>query len=392
MTKTRIIITLVTIIVVVTFATIIGHYAKGYRFDPKSLKFLPNGILVIKSDPTAAQIFIDGELKTAADATIRLAPGTYDVSVRKEGYTTWEKRLVIEKEVVTSAEISLFRSAPSLTATTFSGVISPIATKDQAKIAYVVPLAKENGLEKAGLWVMETVNLPLGFSRDPRRITDGNIVDATWLWSPNGREILLTTSTGVFILDAGEFTPQGQRVNIGTARKKEILSEWETERQRKLNAKIKPLHEDLQNIFTTRVSSIDFSPDDDKILYTASSSATIPDNLIKPLPGASTQKQNRYIKRDSTYVYDIKEDRNFLIEESPKNKSVVWFATSNHILIAEDGKVLIADYDGTNRMDIYTGTYSNPNAFPTLNEDRILILTNLGAIDTIPNIYSLSLK
>jgi len=391
MTKTRIIITLITIIVVTTFASIIGFLAKGYRFDIKTFSFLPNGILVLKSEPAAAQIFIDGELSTATDATIRLAPGTYDVSIQKEGYITWNKRLVIEKEVVTQAEVNLFRSAPSLTATTFSGVFSPVASKDQTKIAFAVPLNKENNTEKAGLWVMETINLPLGFSRDPKRITDGDLEGASWQWSPDGREILLTHKTGVFLLDVGDFTPQAQRINVAS-RKNQILDSWETEKTKKLSAKIKPLPEDLQEIFSKRVSSIMFSPDNNKILYTASSSATIQDNIIKPLPGASTQKQERYIKVGRMYIYDIKEDRNFLIEEHPKNKRIAWFATSNHVLIAEQGKVYISDYDGTNKISVYEGAYEVPYAFPTLSEDRILILTNLGAVNTIPNLYSISLK
>ena len=47
---------------------------------------------------------------------------------------------------------------------------------------------------------------------------------------------------------------------------------------------------------------------------------------------------------------------------------------------------------GTNNQTVFAGTYNVPNAFPTLNKDRILVLTNLGAFDEIPNIYSISLK
>jgi len=390
MTKTRITLTLITLAVVSVLLIIVGFFAKGYWFNLKTFKFIPRGILVIESEPTAAQIYIDNELKTATDATIRLSPGTYDVKVQKEGYITWQKRLTIEKETVTQAKVNLFKSAPSLTAATFSGVVSPVETDDQSKIAYAVPLTKDNGVDKAGLWVMETVNFPLGFSKDPKRITDGQLDGATWQWSPDGQEILLQTKTGVFLLDASQFTPQAQRINVAS-KKLEILKKWNEEKQRKIEAKIKPLPEDLHEILLNNATSILFSPDENKIMYTASSSAQIPDNLIKPIPGASTQKQERNIKQGKTYIYDIKEDRNFLVESHPKDKKVSWFATSNHVLIAEEGRVYISDYDGTNKIAVYEGAYNGPDAFPTLNKDRILILTNLGSIST-PNLYSISLN
>ena len=381
MTKIRVLIFLLTIIIVGSLGTIISLYARGYRFDVKTFRFEPNGLLVIKSDPDGAQVFINTELKTATNTTIPLPPDTYDVEIRKEGYLSWKKRLVIEKEIVTEANASLFKAVPSLSAVTFSGNINPVPTNDLTKIAYAVP--------KTGLWVIETVNLPLGFAKDPRQITDGDLTGAFWEWSPNGREILLITKTGIFLLDAGHFTPQNQRVNI-TSGKTEILAEWEKERKIKLAAQIKKLPGELVDILERKTDLITFSPDETKILYTASSSAELSDNLIKPLPGASTQKQERQIKAGKAYVYDIKEDRNFSISNSAA--TLRWFPTSQHLVLAEDGKITIMDYDGTNRQEVYSGSYIAPHAFPTVNDERLLILTNLGADSVLPNLYSLSLK
>lgn len=381
MTKIRVFIFFLTVVIVGSFGTIISLYARGYRFDLKTLRFAPNGLLVVKSEPDGAQILVNTELKTATNATIPLPPGTYDVEIRKEGYFPWKKRLLIEKEIVTEADASLFKAVPSLSAVTFSGIINPVPTNDLTKIAYAVP--------KTGLWVIETVNLPLGFTRDPRQITDGDLIGASWEWSPNGREILLTTKTGVFLLDAGRLTPQNQRINIAST-KTEILAEWEKERKIKLAAQIKNLPEELVDILERRTNSVSFSPDETKILYTASSSAELSENLTKPLPGASTQKQERHIKVGKTYVYDIKEDRNFLISNDAV--TLHWFPTSRHLVLAEDGKITILDYDGTNRQEVYSGSYVAPHAFPTVNRERLLILTNLGADSALPNLYSLSLK
>jgi len=86
MPKIRILIFLSTVAVVGALAIFASYIARGYIFDTQTFSFTPRGILVVNSDPNGAQIFIDGELKTATNATLRLAPGTYDVEIKKESY------------------------------------------------------------------------------------------------------------------------------------------------------------------------------------------------------------------------------------------------------------------------------------------------------------------
>lgn len=390
MTKFRLLFLVITLLVVGIFGTAASLYARGYRFNFKTLKFTPSGLLVIKSEPTGAQIFVNGDLKSASDATISLAPNTYDISVRKDGYLTWNKRMVIEKEVVTEAQISLFRSAPSLTPVTFSGSINPVPSDDLSRIAYAVPSSKEPGTStKTGLWIIETTDLPLGFTRDPRRIADGDYSSATWEFSPDGRQLLVTTKNGIYLIDISTFTPQSSMTNIAS-RKDALLKDWETQRKNKLTAQIKNLPNEVADILNRKASKVTFSADENKILYTASSSANLKTNLIKELPGSSTQPQERNIETGKTYVYDIKEDRNFRVGE--EGQVLHWFPTSKHLVIAEEGKVTVLDYDGTNRQAVYTGSYVAPNAYPYANTSKLLILTNLGSNGSIPNLYSLSLK
>jgi len=387
MTKIRILVFLSTILVVGIIGVLASYYARGYRFD-QTLKLNPSGLFVANSDPTGAQVFIDGELKTATNATINLAPGTYDVVLRKEGFLPWSKRLTINKEIVTQIDANLFRSAPSLSAITFSGAFNPSVSPDLGKIAYGVPLQPDDG-EKAGLWVIETINLPLGFNRDPRRITDGDLKSATWVWSPDSRQILLTTKTGVFLLDTSTFTPQSQRINIATNVSK-TLADWDQKEQNKLTSLLSRLPNDLNSIFLRKANDIVFSPDENKFLYTASDSANIPEGLIKSLPGSSTQKEVRNIIKDHMYIFDIKEDKNFEVSDSPK--TIYWFASSSNLVIPEKDSVAIIDYDGTNKETIYAGSYTSPDAFPTPASNRIFILTNLGAQNSTSNLYSLNLK
>ena len=403
MTKNRGLILISTIIIVGLLGYFLSLYARGYRFNTKEYKYTPTGLLVIKSNPDGAQVNIDGELKAATNANLSLAPDTYDIEIKKEGYHTWSKRIEMFKEEVTEIDAYLFKTAPSLTAITFTSSVAPAPSKDFTKIAYGVPANAENIKDdKEGLWVFETINLPVGFARDPRRVTNGDLANTQWQWSPDGRQILLTTNTGSYLLEAGSFTSEKDRVNI-TSTVDEVIDKWQIEEEKKLNAQIKGLPEELIEVLENSTEVV-FSPDEKMVLYTADTTTTLPDELIKPVPGASTQKQDRDIKPNHTYVYSIKEDRNFLVTEDATgltitNKTgqditrrVTWFPSSRQLLVAEGENVIIMDVDGTNKQAVYTGSYETPNAFTIVSQDRIIILTNLGANSSEANLYFLGIK
>lgn len=388
MHHTRLLIFLSTVLVLGIFGTAAIMYARGYRLDKEKLEITPSGLLVANSEPNGVQVFIDGELMTATDNTINLPPGTHDLLLKKDGYIQWEKRIDIEKEIVTQIDAFLPPVAPSLTALTFSGAVNPQISNDKTKIAYAIPSTGDN-LEKAGLWVIDFTNLPLGFNRDPRRITDGDLSEADWKWSPDGREILLTTENGVYLLDAGQFTSQSQRVNVAS-RLLLIESDWQELEKKLLASQIVRLHDEIETIFATAVGDIQFSPDGDKILYTAIEEVTLPTDVVPQLPGASTQTQDRELKPGNKYVYDIKEDRNFKVADP--EQPIYWLPNSLNMLLPKEDMILITDYDGTNSRAIFPGNYVYPHAFPSSTLDRILILTNLGFEDSAANLYWVSLR
>jgi len=384
--------------VVGTGVYLLSQYAKGYRFNSETMSFAPSGLLVVKSNPEAARIFIDGEFETVTNNNLSVAPGTYDFTIKKEGFHDWRKRVKVEKEVVTELDAQLFTLTPSLSATTFTSVTDPKPSPDYTKIGYVAPATLENiNQDKEGLWVIETVNLPIGFVRDPRRITNGDLDNITWEWSPNGRQILIKTENGSFLLETSEYTPQEERVNI-TAKLDEILTDWEDEKQKRLNSQLKGLPDEIKKVLED-ANLVLFSPDEKQVFYIASSEITLPDNLIEPMPGASAIKQNRHIKKDHTYVYNIKNDTNYLIlenslgllEESPK-EALAWFPTSRNLIYSKKESIVIMDSDGSNHQGVYSGSYVAPNAFPVVSKDRLIILTNLGANSNPPNLYSLNVK
>lgn len=400
MTKIRVLFFLVTLIIVGSLGVFATYYARGYKFDIKTFAFLPNGILVLKSEPDGASVYINGELKAATNANISLPPGVYDVEVKKDGYLSWYKRLTIEKEVVTQAAVSLFKTAPSLTPVTYSGAVNPVMSEDGSKIVYSVLPSKNLSPDKIGLWALDTYSLPLGFGTGPKRIADGDMTGAEYSFSPDSRQILLTVSNGIFLIDTGSFTAQNQRVNVASQKAK-IVADWNKQKNTANQNLTQSLPPEISDLLARKTSSFVFSPDDNMVIYTASGSATLSEKLIKPLPGASTQAQDRNVSAGKTYVYDIKEDRNFLITDTPvtinntdnpKETALRWMSSSRHLLMAGPGQITIMDYDGTNRQTVYSGSYVMPSAFPFSNTSKILVLTNLGSSDSATNLYTLSVK
>lgn len=402
MPRARIFILLSTIIILTIVGGFAILFARGYRIDTvdDTLSLSPRGLLVANSDPNGAQVYIDGELKTATNNTISLRPGEYKVEIRKQGFLTWSKTLLIEKEEVTQVDAFLLPAAPSLTALTFSGAQSPTVTGDFTKVAYIVPPPAEESpdpeeLERVGLWVFESVNLPLGFNRDPRQITDGNLVGATLEWSPSARNILLTLTPSeseeeYYLLDATTFSEESERTPITEEELEVLRADWADEEEKRLNSLLGKLPEELRLFFVANATKVKFAPDETKMLYQAAESATLPEGLIPSLPGASTQDETRVLTPGNWYVFDLKEDKNFEVAQNGQN--VYWIANSLNLLKPLEDDIQVLDYDGTNLQTVYSGNYIYPNAYPSTSSGRIIILANFGAEDAAPNLYWLSLR
>lgn len=392
---------LVSFLLTIAFVGIFGlgasYLARGYRLDTKNLGLKPTGLLVATSSPDGAQILINTILESATNATLSLPPDSYDVEIKKEGFLTWRKRLTIKKEEVTKVDAALFPAAPSLSALTFGGAIMPVTSPDGTRIVFGVPKSADN--TKLGLWVMDLGNLPIGFSSDPRQITNLSPETSSWSWSPDSRQVLVTTQAagGTYLLPAGSYTADRDLVNIRGARLEKVLAQWQVEKTNRREDDLDLLPSEMRDFLERKAQDFVFSPDENKVLYIASASASLKEELRSQIPGSSTQKQERGIKQSQTYVYDIKEDRNFYITDqkvilNSALSTIGWFLTEN-IVLAEQNNVTIMDYDGTNRQVVWSGPYIAPYAIPAPNGQRLFLLTPLGAgSPSFANIYALGLK
>lgn len=404
MKKSGVIFFLFVAISIPVLTVIVIQLGKGYSFNLSEKKFEPRGILVATSIPDGAQVFVDDQLETATNNTISLPPGKYKVEIRKEGYSLWKKEVEIEKELVTKTDALLFLGVTDLRPLTFSGATNPSFSPDKLKIAYSNP-ATASG--KGGIWLNEIFELPLGIgNREPRQIIQSqpkgrDFSKANFDWSPDSRLLLLSFEKESFLIDTSILTSEEKLKNLSLVAIENLKGNWQDEEKKSQEAKIKRLPKPLQQILTNFAADLQFSQDGEKVLYEATGSAKIPEGLIPPLPAASSQKEERGISPGRFYVYDLKEDKNFLITISPEEKKdspkvpplINWFPTSRHLLLTEAGKISIIEYDGTNKTAIYSGPFENFFVATYPNGSKIVILTTFGQEENQPpNLYTINLK
>ena len=323
-------------------------YGKGYKFgfDKGQVQLSQTGMLVATSSPDGAQVFINGHLTTATDNTINLPPGEYTVAIVKEGYFPWKKKIKIQKEVVAKAEALLFPIAPKLESITSIGVEDPTLDPSGTRIAYTVA---SQSATKNGVYVLDMTSRPiLTLQSASTQIVDDTtdyFSKARLSWSPDGTELLATISATpgnptTYLLQANQFnsTPQDITATLDTT-----TSLWKRQIQEKEKSRISTLNNRLKKIITQDFNILQWSPDETKILYQASRSASIPIIINPPLIGVDSTPQQRTIQKGNIYVYDMKEDKNFKIlnNVTTTKNNLMWLSDSKHIIYVEKGKINI---------------------------------------------------
>lgn len=425
---------LLALIIILTF--IVGIFVRGYRLDPSNRSLRPTGILSATSIPKGAQVWLNGKLKTATDQTIILPPGEYQIEIKKPGFTTWEKTITIEKEIVTETNAYLFPIAPDLKALTFTGAEKPQISPDGTRLVYFVTSEEEQEKDQSkepeanktipspsasteteteatatalpketqiGLWLINLTERPLGQSFQARILVkltaDFDFKNISIRWSPDSRKIIMAVPSSkedktYFLLDVNQsydFTTP-PLISEKETQALKTLAEWEEQETLNFQSLFNKLPEKLQDSLNDNAASLSFSPDELKILYQVKKDFSLPEKLIsRQVIGASTQKETRQLKAGSWYVYDIKEDKNFLVLED-KDIKISWFPTSRHLLlIKEAASVEIVEYDGHNRTTIYSGPFENSYVYPFPSGKQLLILTSLNNSRS-PELYSVSLE
>jgi hypothetical protein len=190
-------------VVFFVLAPVLVVYTTGEVYDFGTHRFVETGILVASTDPSGAQIFLNGKLAGTTPARIRfLAPGDYDVKITKSGYAEWDKRLNVRPQFTTFVNpnigaLYLYRSQPIERAVA-GNVQNFVATGDT--FAYATP----------NTVVVAAVADP-GAKIEYSAPAGTDFTGSTLTSSPNGIYLLVRTATTAAVLDLGtkKFTALG---------------------------------------------------------------------------------------------------------------------------------------------------------------------------------------
>lgn len=389
------------VLVVLSIATTLAVlYAQGYRLIPRDGKTIVEGtgLLVLTSKPDGARVYINNELSTATDQTINLEPGNYEVKIEKDGYFAWKKKITIKEGEVSQAYALLFPVTPRLEPITSTGANNVVTDSTGSMIAYTVT---GNLPAKNGVYLIDMNNrpiLPIG-SVITQLTNDVNSVLSSSLlsFSPDGNDLIATVSGSVsnssYLLKTNGFNQTPANITsllVSTQR------EWEKLSNAQLTQTINSLPRALRKTATDYFKDPVLSPEEDKILYTASASALLNPILKSPLKGVNSTPETRSLVAGNTYVYDIKEDRNYLLYDSTASvepaPKFTWHPDSAHLVFAKDDKVQVVEFDNQNLTTLYAGPFLNNFLAIWPDGSNLVILTNLNAPTLPPNLYRISLR
>lgn len=371
--------------------------ARGYRLDFTKRSLSSTGILAISSSPKAAKIYINGELRGATDLNIELVPGTYDVEIKKDGYTSYAKKVLLKGELVEAVDPILFPVNPSLSPITNLGVTRamPIDRSDN-----LILFADNGDPERDGIYLFEAGRKTLALFPPLKTLilksklpVEADFAKAKVHFSYDYKQAIFefpfpdgTSFSYLLSLDT-----ENQEPFDVSASKETLISAWQEEREKEAKKLVEVLPKDVRKIATDSFGIVSFSPDQTKVLYRAKKDIELPLVIDPPLIASNQTPEQRSLKKGRMYVYDKREDKNFSIGDE-KSPSFSWYIDSKRLVFNEGHRIAIVLYDGQSKQIIYSGPIEK-DFFTTTSDGKILILANLNPqFNKFPDVYEVGIR
>ncbi len=393
---------------VLVFLAILGliiAFARGYRLDLTKQSLTPTGIISISAFPKASKVYVNGQLKGVTDINLTLPPDSYNIEVKKDGYTNWNKTVKLKGEIVLTEDVLLYPLNPSLSPLTNLGVVKAIPLPQSSQVI----LFSDNGDDiKDGVYLFDSTNSPLSFFPPLKLIVlkttltvamgtidfKDTLVDS----SPDNKEAIFTFKTAQGLSSSYLFSLDGINTSLFdiAASRDTLLEAWANQKTQADNKILEAYPEEFAKVATDSFHIIQFSPDETKVLYQPIRSLSLVQAITPPLIATNQTEETRNLLTNNIYVYDKKEDKNYQVPISnfkvQNSNLITWYTDSKHLLINEGKTITAMDYDGTNKQTIYSGPFDS-SFFKVSTDGRIMVLTNLNpAANQLPDLYAVGIR
>lgn len=383
------------IILFFLFLIILGlviAYARGYRVDFQNKSLNSTGIIAITSYPKTAKIYINNQFRGVTDANFTLPSGNYQVEIKKDGYTSWKKSIKLKGELVVNIDALLYPINPSLSPLTNLGIIKAIPIDSSNKVIV---------FSQSGIHLFEAAKRPLSFFPALKTIAkielfpEGiDFYKATVDISPDLKQAIIDN----YLISLEEENQSLIDLSLSETSKETLISAWEEQKLANFSKILETYPLEFRKIASESFKIISFSPNETKVLYQALKDVKLQSIINPPLIATNQTQEKREIKKDYLYVYDKKEDKNYEISQINSNHQslagsfIQWYFDSRHLVIEEDKKISIIDYDNENKQTVYSGPFE-ANFFTTSSDGKIIILANLNPqANQLPDLYLVGIR
>ena len=180
---------ILTSIIILLGATIIYLYSSGYRIDILKKEINITGVITVQSDPSATDMFVNGEKVGRAPRSHVLKVGEYDISLKKEGYKDWNKKVkVLEGKSTPIFPYLVYDKIISKEKWKSEGLIEKLWTSDSRND--LLFLQKDSNTSFS-LWKYAINPSLWDFSTNPSKILTLNTNKISLSISPDGQQALL---------------------------------------------------------------------------------------------------------------------------------------------------------------------------------------------------------
>jgi hypothetical protein len=175
-----------------------------------------------------------------------------------------------------------------------------------------------------------------------------------------------------FILPVDSQTQSGD-LRDSTATIAQTLATWDEDQKVKDNARVMAIRDIKYQQEASGSAILKWSPDETKYISSKDGKTNF---KVVDLNNLKTEKS-----------LEVKE------YALPASKSYTWLPDSQHVILVQDGKIAVADFDGTNAQVIYAGTFEESSVYPWPDSSRLVFITSFPTpTANQPNLYGINLK
>ena len=292
----------------------------------------------------------------------------------------------MREDLATEITALLFPLAPEIKPLTSTGAGSPAISPSNSKIIFGVSGST------GGVFVLPLVDSPFAFRQNQKELAKNtanfDFSKAKFIWNPNSEEFIARfedekgKATANILLNSQDADQQLRDISASL---NATLSSWSSQ-----------IEEQAKNLSILAPDEVKGSTVEAGL--EGSSKQFSSANLINYYPNglifSPDEKKILYKHKDGDYrVYDLNQKVDLKLPKFDELINISWFPDSDHLVVAQKGQISIIEFDGHNKITIFSGKFENGFVFAHPNGFRLIVLSTLTQPEgNPPNLYSINLK